>query len=121
MQQGQQRSIGRAIRRALCGRCPNCGRGRLYATYLRQVEACAVCGEGWGEVRADDAPPWLTILIVGHVMAPLVLAMVRHSDLPDWAMSLILVGVALGLCLLVLPRAKAVFIAAIWASRARSS
>ena len=121
MKQGCRPGIGLSIRRALRGRCPNCGQGRLFATYLRQVECCAVCGEAWGEIRADDAPPWLTILIVGHVMAPLVLAMVRHSDLPDWAMSLLLAGTALVLCLLTLPRAKALFIAAIWASQARSS
>ncbi|ROP91033.1 uncharacterized protein (DUF983 family) [Stella humosa] len=121
MIQGERRDTFLSIRRALRGRCPNCGQGRLFATYLRQVDRCAVCGEAWGELRADDAPPWLTILIVGHLVAPLALALVRYGSMPDWAITALLVTVSLALCLLVLPRAKGLFLAAIWASRARSS
>jgi len=119
--QGEQRDTILSIRRALRGRCPNCDRGRLFQAYLRQVDRCATCGEPWGELRADDAPPWLTILIVGHLVAPVALALVKYSRLPDWAISTLLVAASLALCLLVLPRAKALFLAAIWASRARSS
>ena len=43
------------------------------------------------------------------------------SDLPDWLMSAILASAGLALCLLILPRAKGLFIAAIWAWRARPS
>lgn len=112
--QGEQRDTILSIRRALRGRCPNCDRGRLFQTYLRQVDRCSACGEPWGELRADDAPPWLTILIVGHLVAPVALALVKYSRLPDWAISTLLVAASLALCLLVLPRAKALFLAAIW-------
>ncbi len=121
MKQGENRSAALSIRRGLVGRCPNCGRGRLFRGYLAQVDRCAECGEPWGEIRADDAPPWLTIFVVAHLMVPLVLAMVRYSDLPDWLMSAILASAGLALCLLILPRAKGLFIAAIWAWRARPS
>ncbi len=116
-----ERNATLSIRRGLGGRCPSCGEGRLFRGYLRQVDHCAACGEPWGEIRADDAPPWLTILVVAHLMAPLVLIMIRHSDLPDWLLSAILAATALALCLAILPRAKGLFIAAIWAWRARSS
>lgn len=121
MLQGETRDTMLSIRRALRGRCPNCGRGRLFATYLRQVDRCAACGEPWGELRADDAPPWLTILVVGHLVAPVALWLVKYSSLPDWAISGLLATTALLLCLVLLPRAKGLFLAAIWASRARSS
>lgn len=121
MIQGERRDTILAIRRALCGRCPNCGRGRLFAGYLRQVDRCTACGEAWGELRADDAPPWLTILVVGHLVAPVALALVKYSSLPDWAISTLLATAALVLCFALLPLAKGLFLAAIWASRARSS
>ena len=39
-------------------------------SYLKQVENCAACGESFGQIRADDAAPWLTIILVGHVFLP---------------------------------------------------
>ncbi|MFO1156168.1 MAG: DUF983 domain-containing protein [Rhodospirillales bacterium] len=71
-----------AVGRGLSGRCPNCGEGRLFRAYLKQVDACAVCGEPWGHIRADDAPPWLTILIVGHIVVPAAMAVESEGLLP---------------------------------------
>ncbi len=51
------------LKRALCGRCPQCGMGKLYKSYLKQVDACSACGEELGSIRADDGPAWVTILI----------------------------------------------------------
>ena len=31
------------------------------------------CGEALGHIRADDLPPYATILLVGHLIVPLVL------------------------------------------------
>ena len=110
-----------ALCRAVTGRCPRCGRGRLLAGYLRQVERCAVCGEAWGHIRADDAPPWLTILIVGHIILPLALSVERTVDWPDWVSMTLWPALALVLVALILPRAKAVMLALIWFTRAPGS
>jgi uncharacterized protein (DUF983 family) len=37
------------------------------------------CGEAYGHFRADDAPPWLTILVVGHITIPIILALEQNS------------------------------------------
>ena len=113
-----RRPLWPAVRRGVCGKCPRCGRAPLFARYLRQVDACRGCGEPWGEIRADDAPPWLTILIVGHILAPFMIAVVRDELLPPWLATAGCVAIALALCLLILPRAKGLFIALIWAWRA---
>ena len=63
-----ERSLGRAVRRGLCSRCPNCGRGRLFRAFLKPVDACAVCSEEIFHHRADDLPPYLVILVLGHVV-----------------------------------------------------
>lgn len=118
---GASRPVIPAMLRGLCGKCPRCGQAPLFQSFLKQVDACAACGEPWMEIRADDAPPWLTILVVGHLVAPVALWLVKYSSLPDWAISALLVATSLALCLALLPRAKGLFLAAIWASRARSS
>ena len=66
-----KRSLARGMRRGAMMRCPNCGEGRLYRAYLK-VQACEACGNDNARYPADDAPPYFTILIVGHlVVAPL--------------------------------------------------
>lgn len=116
--QTAERPLWPAIGRGLLGKCPRCGEAPLFARYLRQVDECPCCGERWSEIRADDAPPWLTILIVGHILAPFMIAVVRDELLPPWLATTGCVAIALALCLLILPRAKGLFIALIWAWRA---
>jgi len=66
-----KRSVVLGMKRGAGHRCPNCGQGQLYRKYLK-VQACAVCGNDNTRYPADDAPPYFTILIVGHlVVAPL--------------------------------------------------
>lgn len=59
-----------AMLRGARGLCPACGQTRLFAGYLRVAERCAACEAPLGEIRADDAPPYFTILIVGHIVVP---------------------------------------------------
>ncbi len=67
------------LARGVLGRSPKCGNGRLFRSYLKVVDECSSCGERYGHFRADDAPPWLTILVVGHPTVPVVLAMSNGS------------------------------------------
>jgi uncharacterized protein (DUF983 family) len=113
-----ERSLFGAVMRGLRGRCPGCGQGRLFKSYLKQVDHCAECRENWSEVRADDGPPWLTIFVVGHMVVPLALAMSSDPAYGTGAILAVTLSLTLVLCGLVLPRAKGVFIGAIWALRA---
>ena len=106
-----------AVRRALLGRCPCCGKGKLMRSYLKQVENCSVCGESFGQIRADDAAPWLTIILVGHVFLPFAF-MVNVDWMPTWAAMLMWSACFAGIALAILPRAKALFIAVLWQTRA---
>jgi uncharacterized protein (DUF983 family) len=65
-------STSTAIWRGFRRKCPNCGEGKLFRGYLRVEPACATCGHDNGRYPADDAPPYFTILVVGHlVIAPM--------------------------------------------------
>lgn len=54
-------------------RCPVCGEGKVFQGYLRVAEACGHCHAPLGRLRADDAPPYFTIFLVGHLLLPPVL------------------------------------------------
>jgi uncharacterized protein (DUF983 family) len=63
-----ERSVPSAVWRGANLRCPSCGRGHLFRAYLKVSDTCLACGEELHHHRADDAPPYFTILIVGHII-----------------------------------------------------
>jgi len=115
------RSKWLASKRGFKRTCPNCASAPLFKTYLKSVDRCDTCGEDWGDVRADDGPAWATMLVVGHVVAPLFPFVIFSKDLSDWAAILILCTVATLLSLWILPKMKGLFIGFIWASGAPTS
>jgi uncharacterized protein (DUF983 family) len=92
-------SLATAIGRGLRGRCPACGKGKIFNGFLKVADQCHGCGAPLGLARADDAPPYFTILVVGHIVIPLLFVVDRASDLPVWAMSAIFLPLTLGLAL----------------------
>ena len=102
------------LRRGLQRRCPNCDKGRLFRGYLKVEDTCPVCGHDNGQYRADDAGPYFTVLLVGHlVIGPTLffpfiwrapIAVVLLSTLPPIA----------ALTLVLLPIVKGAVIGAQW-------
>jgi uncharacterized protein (DUF983 family) len=90
-----------AIGRGLLGHCPACGKSHLFNGFLRVVTACRNCEAPLGLAQADDAPPYFTILITGHIVLPLMFMVDRMEQLSTWIMSAIFLPltlfVALGL------------------------
>src|SRR5471030_1203788 len=121
MENSNQVPMKLAARRAILGRCPCCGEGKLFRAYLKPVEACSACGEKFGAIRADDAAPWLTIIIVGHIFVPLMLMIVALTTLPAWASAVLWSAIFILLSLAILPRAKGLFIAILWHTGAPGS
>jgi uncharacterized protein (DUF983 family) len=56
--------------RGLRRRCPKCGIGRVFNGYLTVRDQCPHCNESFDGIRTDDAAPWATILVVGHLIVP---------------------------------------------------
>jgi uncharacterized protein (DUF983 family) len=107
-----------AIARAVSGKCPACGSAKFFKSYLHQVDRCSVCGESFGQIHADDGPAWLTIGIVGHLVVPMALLTETNFQWPLLVSMTVWPLTALALTMTILPRAKALFIAAIWAMKA---
>jgi uncharacterized protein (DUF983 family) len=108
------RRVWQGMCRGWAGKCPNCDDGKLFRAYLK-IKACDACGHDNTQYPADDAPPYFTILIVGHlVIGPLLFfpfiwqaptALVVGATLPA-------VG---ALTLLLLPRVKGAIVGLMWA------
>lgn len=98
-------------------RCPSCGEGKLLHSYLKVRDTCPSCGEELHHQRADDGPAYLTILIVGHLMAPLIMwAFVEFRPDPLVLSGIFATG-CVALSLFLLPRMKGIMVAIQWAKR----
>jgi uncharacterized protein (DUF983 family) len=109
------RSAKLAALRGALGRCPSCGVGRLFQGYLRVVDRCAACGEELHHHRADDAPPYFTILIVGHIIVGLVMSVEMLWSPPIWVHLLLWMPLTLGLALGLLRPIKGIIVGMQWA------
>lgn len=113
----EDRPLKPALLRGWRRRCPSCGGGPMMRGYLTVREACPVCGEALHHQRADDGPAYLTILIVGHVLAPVLLySFVRWRPDPMVLAAVFTVG-TVALSLFLLPRLKGALVALQWAKR----
>jgi uncharacterized protein (DUF983 family) len=119
--EAERPSMLTAILRGALERCPRCGHGRLLHHYLKMVDHCSVCGEPYGHYRTDDAAPWLTILLVGHITIPIILICEMNFQLPLWLAFAIYLPLIVGLTLFLLPRCKGVMAAVLWAMKAEGS
>ena len=117
LQDADDRPLRPAMLRGWRRRCPNCGAGPMMRGYLTVRESCPVCGEALHHQRADDGPAYMTILIVGHLMAPALIFAYSHYD-PDPLFIAVLFSVLTSaLSLYLLPRLKGGLVALQWAKR----
>lgn len=113
----EDRPLKPAMLRGWRRRCPNCGSGPMFSGYLKVRDSCPVCGEGLGQHRADDGPAYLTILIVGHIMAPLILIAFVKLRPDPWTLAAVFSVGTVALSLFLLPRLKGALVALQWAKR----
>lgn len=106
-----------ALRRGWQGKCPNCGAGKMLSGYLTVRHSCDACGTEFHHHRADDGPAYLTLLIVGHAMAPLLLYVFMHYRPEPIVLIALFSAFTVGLSLYLLPRIKGALVALQWAKR----
>ncbi len=121
MKSRSNNSFVTAALRGFTGRCPNCGLGKLFRAFLKPVDQCSSCQEPFGHIRADDGPAWLTILIVGHLVVPILFMVEQRTSWPEWVAMTFWPALVGMLVLVLLPRSKGVFIAAIWQTKGPGS
>jgi uncharacterized protein (DUF983 family) len=112
-----RRPVLKSILRGASLRCPKCGRRTLFASYLKTSRICASCGEELFHHRADDAPPYFTIFIVGHIIVSLLITVELLYEPPLWLHFLIWLPLTALLSLALLPVVKGAIIGLQWALR----
>lgn len=113
----EERPAKPAMWRGIKQRCPNCGEGHLFQGYLKVADTCPSCGEELLHHRADDGPAYLTILIVGHLLAPLIHVTWTTWRPEAWVMAAVFTIGCVALSLFLLPRMKGLVVAIQWAKR----
>src|SRR3546814_17321809 len=90
--------------------------------FFKQKTAYEMRISDWSsDVCSSDLAPWLTILVVGHIVVPLMLSVERVSPWPTWLVMTVWTLVTLVLAVVVLPRAKGALLSLIWVLRAPGS
>ena len=110
-------TLSLALWRGFRLRCPRCGEGPVLHSYLKVRDACPRCGEPLHHARADDGPAWLTILVVGHILAPVILWVYPAYRPEPWALALGFSVACVALSLFLLPRFKGIIVAVQWRNR----
>ena len=98
--------LATGIGRGLLGRCPGCGECHLFSGFLKVVPVCRCCRAPLGSARADDAPPYFTILITGHIIVPLLVLMQKFQNPPEWELAAVFLPLTALLALLLLRPVK---------------
>jgi uncharacterized protein (DUF983 family) len=111
------RPIWPAIARGLQNRCPNCGKGRILHGYLTPAAQCEICGEDLSHQRSDDFAPYVTMVIVGHLVVPTILFAMMSTVIDSWMITVGALVATASLTLALLRPVKGAIIALQWALR----
>jgi uncharacterized protein (DUF983 family) len=103
------------MKRGFLGRCPRCGEGRLFRSFVKTVDRCEHCGEELFHHRADDLPAYLVVVIVGHIVVGSFLAVETLVDLPLGAQLAIWIPLTIVLAIALLRPVKGAVVGMQWA------
>jgi uncharacterized protein (DUF983 family) len=68
----------------LMGRCPHCGRGKLFRGFLGLQDRCEACGLDYSFIDAGDGPAVFVILFAGFVVVASALIVEVMYQPPFW-------------------------------------
>ncbi len=94
------------IRRGCLGHCPACNGAPIFDGYLKVHDKCSSCGAPLGEMPADDAPPYIAMLVVLHVLALFIVLFYKADFRPGLVLSGFLLFLLALLCMAALRVAK---------------
>ncbi len=108
-----------ALWRGFRRRCPCCGQGAIFESYVRVNRHCADCGLDLETYRSDDAPAYFTIVLVGHVIVPSMLILEKVAHPASWIHMALWLPLTLIMTLALLPRVKGAVLGAQWMLRVK--
>ncbi len=109
------RPLMNAMLRGFLGRCPHCGEGKLFASFVKTVDRCGHCGEEMHHHRADDLPAYLVVVIVGHIVVGAFMSVEATSTLSTWQHLAIWIPLTISSALALLRPIKGAVVGLQWA------
>ena len=106
--------LAQAVMRGVRGCCPRCDGAKLFRKWLKPVDTCPNCQRDWSVQQADDFPAYIGIFIVGHLLAPIVIAMIGTFGMSAFATLAIILPVAVVMLIAMLQPTKGAVIAFLW-------
>jgi uncharacterized protein (DUF983 family) len=100
-----------ALATGLAGRCPRCGKGKLFKGFLDLQPRCPACGLDNKFADAGDGPAVFVTLFAGFIVLGLALWTEITYEPPMWLHLLIFLPLALAVCLGMLRPLKGLLVA----------
>ncbi|MGE0829736.1 MAG: DUF983 domain-containing protein [Hyphomonadaceae bacterium] len=107
------------LRAGLLQRCPECGEGRLFSSYLKFAPRCERCSADFAVADAGDGPAVFVVLIVGAIVTPFLFILQFGLHVPGWVAITLTMLLTVALCLAFLPPFKALLFALQWRHKAK--
>ena len=99
------------IAKGLAGRCPRCGKGRLFEGFLTLRPRCEACGLNYAFADSGDGPAVFVIFIAGFIVVGCALITEILYEPPLWLHALLWAPLILAITLLPLRPMKGLMIA----------
>lgn len=110
----KKRALFKILLSGIFKKCPKCGNGKVFSGYLKIIKNCKNCNEDLSIYRTDDFGPWLSIILGGHIIVPLVLAVEQKFAPEMWIQTVVWIPLTLIIVLLLLPISKSICLAILW-------
>lgn len=68
----------------LRSRCPQCGEGKVFQSYLKFAPRCSACGANFAAADAGDGPAVFVMFLVGALVVPFLFVMQFAFHAPEW-------------------------------------
>ena len=107
------------VKFGLSGRCPRCGKGRLFSGLVTYAPSCSSCGLDFRAFNVGDGAAAFLILVVGAVVTGLALWLELSREPPWWVHVLLWLPLTLILSLGLMRLAKGVLLALEYVHQAR--
>ena len=113
----ETRPIWPAIWSGMRCRCPRCGEGKLLHSYLKVNDTCSKCGDEFFHHRADDLPPYVAIMIVGHILVTIMFHLEMTGQGSPFLYLALFVPLSIVMPLAMLPSIKGAVVGLQWSRR----
>ncbi len=107
------------LKTGLAGKCPRCGRGKLFSGYLAVAQSCSSCGLSFDFADSGDGAAWFVMLFVCIAGVGSILGIEAAYAPPIWVHVLIAIPVLVILPMALLRPVKGVLLCQQWKTGAR--